>query len=273
MPTTDVDLKYALGLKPEKAIEYFKAKGYAISFDWHEVWKEANARAFTVAKVMKMDILQDIRDGLQDALDNGTAFQTFQKTLEPTLKAKGWWGRQEIVDERTGEIREAQLGSPYRLRTIFDQNIQTAYNAGRYRTQMENVSAAPYLQYVAVMDARTRPAHAALNGLVFRATDPFWDSFYPPNGWRCRCRVRQLDDGMLTERELALDSSSGKLSRRQETVGGELKSVAVFKGRDAVGNKVAVSPDVGWDYNPGKTDWKPDLQKYSPDIRALGKDL
>lgn len=273
MPTSEVDLTYVFGLPPEKAIAYFTAKGFTISFDWHEVWQSANARAFTVAKVMRMDILQDIRDGLQAALDNGTTFREFQKNLEPTLKAKGWWGRKEVLDDRTGEIREAQLGSPYRLRTIFDQNIQTAYNAGRWQTQMENVESAPYLEYVAVMDARTRPAHAALNGSVFKATDPFWDSFYPPNGWRCRCRVRQLDGGMLAERDLKVNSSAGKLSTREESVGGEIKSITVYKGRDAVGNKVAVSPDVGWDYNPGKTNWSPDLQKYSPDIRKLGADL
>ena len=179
-----IDLTYAIGLKPEKAIEYFKSKGFAFSWNWEEVWEGANARAFTVAKVMKMDILQDLRDGIDAALDQGITYQEFARTVTPKLKAKGWWGKEEQVDQTTGEITTVQLGSPYRLRTIFDQNIQVAYNVGRYRTQMENVQDRPYLQYVAVLDKRTRPAHSALNGRVFRHNDDFWSSFYPPNGWR-----------------------------------------------------------------------------------------
>jgi SPP1 gp7 family putative phage head morphogenesis protein len=267
-----VDLAYAFGLKPEKAIEYFQGKGYAFSWDWQEVWQEAHAKAFTVAKAMKLDILQDIRDGLQEALDSGITYQDFAKSLTPKLKAKGWWGKTETVDQATGEVTAVQLGSPYRLRTIFDQNIQTAYNVGRYRSQMENVGSRPYLQYVAVMDARTRPAHAALNGKVFRSDDPFWDSFYPPNGWRCRCRVRALDGGNLEERSLKVESSAGKLTERDELVSrktGEVAPVTVYTGTDLAGKKFTVAPDVGWSYNPGKVDWQPDMKKYSPEIAKL----
>jgi len=268
-----IDLAYAIGLKPEKAIEYFKAKGYAFSWNWEEIWQEAHARAFTVAKVTRMDILQDIRTGIQDALDNGSTYQEFAKGLTPLLKSKGWWGRQEQVNEQTGEITSVQLGSPYRLRTMFDQNVQTAYNVGRYRTQMENVADRPYWEYVAVMDARTRPAHAMLNGRVFRSDDPFWDSFYPPNGWRCRCRVRALDDANLAERGQQVESSQGKLSQRDELVSkktGELQPVTVFRDISTqTGKKESVAPDVGWSYNPGKVDWKPDLKKYDSEVAKL----
>jgi SPP1 gp7 family putative phage head morphogenesis protein len=268
-----VDLAYAIGLKPEKAIEYFKSKGHTFTWNWEEIWQEAHAKAFTVAKVVKLDILQDIRDGLQDALDNGTTYQAFAKNLTPLLKSKGWWGRQEIVDTTTGEITSVQLGSPYRLRTIFDQNIQTAYNVGRYRTQMENVDNRPYMEYVAVMDARTRPAHAALNGRVFRYNDEFWNSFYPPNGWRCRCRVRALDDANIAERGLEVETSKGKLSERDELVSkktGEMQPVTVFTDRSPQSGKVeSVAPDAGWSYNPGKVDWKPDLAKYDLEVAKL----
>ena len=57
----DVDLGYAIGLEPAKAIEYFESKGYKIGFRWQDVAAEAHAKAFTVAGVMKVDVLQDIR--------------------------------------------------------------------------------------------------------------------------------------------------------------------------------------------------------------------
>lgn len=65
MPTVDdVDLGYAYTLKPEEAIKYFESKGYVIGFRWHDVKDIAHARAFTVAGVLKLDVLKDIRDGL-----------------------------------------------------------------------------------------------------------------------------------------------------------------------------------------------------------------
>lgn len=265
------DLLYAIGLPPEKAIEYFKSKGYTFTWDWWDMWQEAHAKAFTVAKVMRMDILQDIRDALQKALDEGTPFQQFKKDLTPTLQAKGWWGRQMIMDE-SGMAKEVQLGSPYRLQTIYQTNLQTSYMVGRYAEMMDNIDDRPYWQYVAIMDSHTRPAHAALNGKVFRYDDPFWDSFYPPNGWRCRCRVRALSATNLKDRGLSVESSKGKLSIEDRLVSkttGELREVTVY--RDPL-TGIKVAPDVGWSYNPGKAAWKPDLGKYDQGIAKLFND-
>ena len=80
-----------------------------------------------------------------------------------------------------------------------DTYIWTSYD----KTQYENVDNRPYWEYVAVMDASTRPEHAMLNGLVYRYDDPFWQSFYPPNGWRCRCRVNALSDYNLQKKNVA----------------------------------------------------------------------
>jgi SPP1 gp7 family putative phage head morphogenesis protein len=263
------DLKYAFKLPPEKAVEYFKSKGYTFSWDWHEVWQEAHAKAFTVAKVMRMDVLQDIRGEVQKALDEGTTFAQFRKELEPRLKAKGWWGKKVVGDKEGG--RTVQLGSPYRLETIYRQNVQTAYMAGRYRAQMGNVADRPHWQYVAVLDSRTRPAHRILNGKVFRYDDPFWDSMYPPNGWRCRCRVRALDDGDMRDRWLTEESSEGELSTEEVRINaaGDKKAVTLYTDRET---GLMMHPDVGWSYNPGKVAWKPDLAKYDPDIRKLYKE-
>lgn len=264
-----IDLLYAIGLSPKKALEYFKAKGYTFSWDWYDTWQESHAKAFTVAKVMRMDILQDIRGMVQKALDEGITFQQFKKELEPKLRAKGWWGKKIIGDETGAE--KVQLGSPHRLKTIYQTNLQTAYNAGRWKEQMDNVDNRPYWQYVAVMDSRTRPAHAALNGKVFPADDPFWDTHYPPLGFRCRCRVRALSDRNIKNRGLTVESSKGKLTQQEVLVSkktGELRDVTVYHD-PLTGKKIA--PDVSWNYNPGKAAWKPDLKRYDKDIRNLYK--
>lgn len=51
------------------------------------------------------------------------------------------------------------------------------------------------LQYVAVKDDRTRADHSKLNGIVEPVDSAFWDTFYPPNGWNCRCTVKRVKKG------------------------------------------------------------------------------
>ena len=74
-------------------------------------------------------------------------------------------------------------GNASRLDLIFRQNVMTAHAAGRWQRQQEAKKERPYLRYSAIMDGRTRPAHRALDGMVFPADDPFWKTFYPPNGF------------------------------------------------------------------------------------------
>ncbi|HRD46827.1 MAG TPA: phage minor head protein, partial [Caulobacter sp.] len=193
-----------MGLPPQEDVTYFRDKGLLESFAWPDVWQEEHAKAFTVAKAMRRDILQDIYEAVDRALTDGTTLETFRKELTPLLQAKGWWGRQEATDPLTGEIRNVQLGSPRRLETIFDVNLRSAYQAGRWERIERTKAALPFLRYVAVQDGRTRPEHRAWHGTVLPADDPWWDTHYPPCGWRCRCTVTQATAGMLERRGWAV---------------------------------------------------------------------
>jgi SPP1 gp7 family putative phage head morphogenesis protein len=51
-----------------------------------------------------------------------------------------------------------------------------------------------YLTYETVGDSRVRPTHAELDGITRPVDDQFWDSYYPPNGWRCRCSTTSHED-------------------------------------------------------------------------------
>ena len=228
MPDSDIDLTAAIGRSPEEIVEYFESKGYTISWDWRDTWKEANAKAFTVSGAMKMDVLKTIRGEVEAALGEGNTFREFKNNLEPELQKMGWWGEKEIVNPETGEVQKRELGSPRRLRTIYRTNLQTSYNSGRWKNQQE--SSRPYLEYIAVLDQNTRPSHRSAHGTVLRKDDPWWGSHYPPNGWGCRCRARSLSARQVDEEE----------------VGGAPGS---FAGE-------------GWDYNPGEAAFQPDLETY-----------
>ena len=180
-----------LNLPPVEAVQHFRAKGFHVGFDWRDT---EHLRSFTVAKAMRVDILQDIRGEVDRAIADGITFREFRDNLETALRARGWWGRQPVVDPLTGESRIVQLGSPRRLRTIFDTNLRMAYAKGRWERIERVAEARPWLRYVAVQDARARPEHMAWHGTVLPVDHPFWRSHYPPNGWRCRCTVEQLSD-------------------------------------------------------------------------------
>ncbi|WP_215782024.1 phage minor head protein [Paludibacterium sp. B53371] len=258
------DLSYAIGLPPEEAIRYFESKGFAIGFKWQDVWAEAHAKAFTVAGVTKLDVLTDIRDALSDALKNGATLADFQLRLQPLLEAKGWWGKGRIIDQATGEIYGKRL-NPRRLETIFRTNMQSAYMAGRFQTQLASAEQRPFWEYVAVMDSRTRPAHRSLHGRVFRYDDPFWRTFYPPNGWNCRCRVRTRSARDMEQLGLFESSSEGRLETVEQPIDrqGNTKPAVAFN--DPVTGKRFMS-DAGFGFNPGQAAYQPDLSRYPPEL-------
>lgn len=48
------------------------------------------------------------------------------------------------------------------------------------------------LRYKTAGDDNVRDSHRILDGITLPPSDPFWNSYYPPNGWRCRCEAIQV---------------------------------------------------------------------------------
>ncbi|MBN3250550.1 phage minor head protein [Pectobacterium brasiliense] len=268
MSVIATELAYCMTLPPKRAISYLQAKGYAISWDWEEVWQESHARAFTVAKVTRLDILEDIRRALQEALDDGKTDRWFRKELEPVLQKKGWWGPRDTTDPVTGEPVTIQQGSPWRLDTIFRTNMSVLYSSGRWAEQMENADDRPYWMYSAIRDKHTRQSHLSMHGLVFRFDDPFWQAFYPPNGWRCRCSVIALSQHDIERRGLKVANAINAMGWEMKLVSektGEMQRVATFST-----GSTTISTDLGWSYAPGAA-YRPDLARYQGGLTSLAK--
>ncbi|HBO9849857.1 phage minor head protein [Pseudomonas aeruginosa] len=254
---TPADLQAIFGLEPEQAIAYLKAKGYAITWDWQEMLDQAHDQAFTVAKAMRLDLLSDIRAALETALQDGQTLQQFIEQLQPVLEAQGWWGQQVIVDG-AGNAELVQLGSPRRLKTIYQSNLQSAYMAGRKASMEETTETHPYWMYIAVLDGKTRPSHRALHGKVFRHDDPIWSRIFPPNGFNCRCRVIALTEAAVKRRGLKVESSAGRMFTDTVDIGvdkhtGEIRTAQVTGVRttDAAGKPVMFRTDPGFNHAPG----------------------
>lgn len=171
----DVPMGDWFDVPPDQASDYFSRKGLRTTWSYADMLGQEHDRAFTVAKMMDVDMLGQVRDSLQSALANGVTFRDWSATLTPILKQAGWWG----------EVDGAKLGSPWRLETIFRTNMLTAYAVGQWGQIVSQADIAPYLMYDAVDDHRTRPLHHAWDGKVLPVVHPWWRQHMPPNGHNC----------------------------------------------------------------------------------------
>ena len=75
------------------------------------------------------------------------------------------------------------------------------------------------LQYRTMRDAKVRPTHADLHGVTLPMNDPFWEEFYPPNGWNCRCTVVQVRKSKYPTTDHDEAMALGELATGKDTKG------------------------------------------------------
>lgn len=253
------DLAHAMTLEPASAADFLRSKRLQISGNWTQWEPAAHARGFTVANVTKLDVLADIQAELARAQQDGLTFEQFKDRLIPQLTKKGWFAADgqavrvpepgAAPDPQTGELPTRKRLTARRLDTIFRVNAQSSYMAARYRELMADVDNRPWFEYVAVMDSKTRPAHRALHGRVFRYDDRAVQVFWPPCGWRCRCRMRARDDEDLRERGITPESTAGRI--KTETVTLKDGTTRQIHRYDAPDGQV-FRTDPGFGTNPGQ---------------------
>ncbi len=200
-----------------------------------EMFEQMQARGFYVSGLTRLDQIEAVKDAIDQALSNGETFEDFKARIPDIIDEQNWSG--------------------VRLEIIFRTNIQSAYMAGRYfqMTDPAVLKARPYWRYSAVNDGRTRPAHRAMNGRVFPANHPIWDTWFPPNGYRCRCGVDTLSarevkrDGLTVE----IEDPTGELFEPTDPKTGEKLPARLLM------------PDTGFMRNVGK-EWTEEVPR--PDI-------
>lgn len=129
--------------------------------------------------------------------------QKFKKNLWQFSSAKTLTELEYInslILDKNGRIKPEHqfMRDVKKANILFNRNyLQAEYQTAKRGAQMahlwnkflEQKEYYPNLVYRTVGDSRVRPEHAALNGVVKPIDDPFWKTYYPPNGWRCRCTV------------------------------------------------------------------------------------
>ena len=200
----------------EEAVRWFRGRIPVTASRFYAMAEEYRDLAFTVSGYTKARILKRFYGEILAALEEGDTLAGFREAMDGFLEAEGYEGL-----------------TPFQADNIFRTNIQTAYSAGHYAqmTDPEVMKLRPYWQYDAVEDTRTRPGHLAMDGRVFPADSPVWDTWFPPNGFRCRCTVRTLSRRQVEERGLVVETEV----------------------------PANIFPDPHFSTNPGKVRFRPDL--------------
>lgn len=162
----------------EAAAEYIRGKAVADPKNFGALPNQLKQRAFTVAGIEQMDALRKLRDIIAK-LPEGANWDNVKKDLAAEISI--YTG----VDAKAAKARAEH--------TLRMQGFQ-AYAVARHQQQVSTVGSRPYWMYETVGDNRVRAGHAALDGKVLRADDPWWKTHYPPWDWGCRCIVIALDE-------------------------------------------------------------------------------
>ena len=189
-----------------------------------KIWAEEHALAFTVAGMARDDILAALRDGLTEVIAGKLSREEWLEGARARLIKAGYW-REE--GEKGGI-------TPSRLQLIFDTNTANAYHGGRWQRLEERRETHPYLMYLTKRDHRVRPEHRAWEGLILPIDHPFWQTHFPPNGFRCRCAVLGVTQAEYDQLKRDGGQFAGGTVKFDNDVDADLESL-----------------DPGFAYNPG----------------------
>ena len=220
----------------KSAVSFLKGKKPLLPQQYRELSDECRAKAFTVSGYTSMEVLQKFLEELSEACENGTTKKDFLDSMNDFLERNGYQGM-----------------DPFHADVIFRTNMQSAYNAGHYKSMTDATTKKlrPYWKYVTAGDGHVRDTHAQMDGRIYAANDPIWDIWYPPNGYRCRCSVVSLTKRQVEQSGIPV-STSPPYDVDYET-----------------GEILYRYPDKGFSNNPAKDAWRPDLTGVDPVLKKV----
>lgn len=223
---------------PTDVLDYFRGKKLRPGYSWLDVFGQEHAHAFTVAKAVEIELLQSFRASIDKAIAEGVTFEEWRKGLEPELRRLGWWGPRSVVDPESGKRTTVDFSSPRRLKNIFWSNMRAARAAAQWQRAQATKDVLPFILYVETTADDPREEHLDWVGTILPVDHPFWHTHWPPNGWGCKCSVRQIGRVEAARRGgVSPDPVVQTKTFRNKRTGEEIE--------------VPVGIDNGWHTNPG----------------------
>jgi len=246
-PSKVANPNHPAGPPPREAIDYLRRKRVRTGFSYEDVWAQEHSMAFTVAKMMDVDLLRDVQRSLITAQQQGKPFEQWRKEMEGVMAKRGWWGEKEVIDPKTGKTVKAQLGSSRRLETIWRVNMGQASQAGIWERGSRS-SSHPYILYRLGPSQVHREQHERWNGLLLPKEDPFWKTAFPRNGWGCKCTTRFVSRAQAERYRRKGLPGGGKPQEKAPA----LKRMTYTNTRTGEVRQGFEGIDPGFEYNPGE---------------------
>ena len=144
---------------------------------------------------IKQEIPAELTATLEENIFFFSGFKTHHELVEASRMLKGDDGNFKPFQQFVKDVET--------LNKTYNKNyLRAEYNFATASTQMAvkwkewEADGDDYaLQYRTAGDDRVREEHTALDGITLPPSDPFWDSYLPPNGWNCRCTTVQVRKG------------------------------------------------------------------------------
>ena len=174
----------------------FKQNGASLDINFITS-KEAQAFIETHADVLNSAFEQTkmsatMRDSLEHSTYVFSGLKTFHELNEAFPSLVDEQGNKKPFERFLNDVQKLdKTYNEHYLRAEYNFAHASAGMAAKWEAFAEDGDRYN-LQYRTVGDDHVRPEHAALNGTTLPFSDAFWDSYYPPNGWNCRCTVVQV---------------------------------------------------------------------------------
>jgi SPP1 gp7 family putative phage head morphogenesis protein len=128
-----------------------------------------------------------------------SGFKTYQQLKEASLLLTDSSGELKPFSTFLQEVKAInQTYNVNYLQAEYNNAIASGQMAANWDDIQSRKQVAPYLKYKTAEDERVRMSHRGLNNVIKKVDDPFWNTYYPPNGWGCRCEVIQILQGEET---------------------------------------------------------------------------
>lgn len=256
---------------PKEVTDYFAQKRLRPAFSWLDVWGEEHAFAHTVAKAVDAELLGTFQSSLKTALADGQSFETWKAGIRSDLTRLGWWQVRKVSDPLgIDKDKLIDFTSTRRLKTIFWSNMRSARAAGQWERIQRTKRALPYILYVRTAAADPRPEHLAWAGIVLPVDDPFWTTHFPPNGWGCKCAVRQITARearrLLGAGQIAVDGVKVPITNKAPPI----ETSPHTNRRTGAVTEIPEGIDAGWHTNPGLARARTLARRLNEDLSTAG---
>ena len=158
-----------------RAIDFIDAHADTLSSSFTQVQMSERMRARLERSTWifsGMKAIREMGEAFPSLLDENGERKPFERFLNDVRKVDQTYNQHYLRAEYEFAAASAQMAAKWE---------RFAEDGDRYN-----------LQYRTAGDDRVRPEHAALDGITLPPSDSFWESYFPPNGWRCRCDVVQV---------------------------------------------------------------------------------